>query len=85
MKNWIVLMPMAVTISPAETEDDARSEVLERFGYERKPWLARDWIVREATDAELTRYAALADNYRPSQPTAKTSAKPRKPTQARLV
>ena len=73
---WIVFTPTRVAISQADTADAARKEVLEKHGHGLKPWLARDWKVREATEADLRLYAHQADNRRGSQPTAKVPKNP---------
>lgn len=76
---WIVFTTIhTVTISQAETEEGARKDALEKHGLKYKPYLARDWKVRVATEAELRLYANQADNRRPSQPTAKVPENPGK-------
>jgi hypothetical protein len=86
-RNWLVIAPLQTVIVPATDEDEAKRKVLAAspHGLSNKIYLARDWTVREATAEEIERYTVWADNWRPSQPTWKTTKNPRKPTQERLV
>lgn len=66
-RNWLVTAPLRTMIVPAGDEDEARQKMLEAHRLGSKPYLARDWIVREATAEEIEHYAIWADNWRPSQ------------------
>jgi hypothetical protein len=70
MKSWIVRLGFATTIVRADTSNEARTMLAEAFGYAKKPWVAREWRIREATVAEIRAYAAMAAATRRSQPTA---------------
>lgn len=84
-RNWLVVAPLNKAVVPAEDEEAAKLLVLRNAGLGNKPYLARDWSVREATAEEIKRYAVWADNWRPSQSTAKTVKRPRRPVEDRLV
>ena len=78
--TWIVFAGFSVTIIEGVFGyEKAKKAALEKFGLEAKPYLAKRWIIRPPTEAELRQYAAMADGYRGSQPTAKTAPKPGKP------
>ena len=88
---WIVYMGFSIgVVEHADSEALARQQMERDMGTENKPWIARRWTVRMATEEELRQYAAWADGYRPSEATAKTAKraatkKPRKSVQERLL
>jgi hypothetical protein len=91
-KPWIVLAPLTQMMVKAPDEDAARQKALVMAGYGSKPYLARDWVIRPATEAEVTKYATWVDNRRPSQTqerqfieTRRRGGKPRRTTQQRLI
>lgn len=58
------------TIVVAPTAEEARKQMLMNMGLDRKPWLARDWKIHRATEAELAQHGAMSTN-----PTAPSSVK----------
>lgn len=72
-----------ILVEQANSEGDARKKALAKVGLQYKPYLARGWKIRRASEDDLRAYAAHAEGYRPSQPTHK-SAK-RKTVQERLL
>lgn len=84
MTNWIIFAGLSVVVVPADSADGARKDLLERMGFTSKPYLARDWVVREATLDDLRMYAAFSDAVPPSEPTAQSVARKRKRTSERL-
>jgi hypothetical protein len=81
---WIVYAGLSVTMVEAVTYKEAKKAALAHFGFEHKPYLARDWKIRVACDEEKKRYAALADAYRRSQKTASTAKRTTKTAKERL-
>jgi hypothetical protein len=91
-KPWIVLAPMTQMMVKAPDKDAARQKALKLSGFEFKPYLGADWLIRPATEAEVVKYATWADNWRPSQTperqrieTRRRHGQPRKTTQQRLL
>jgi hypothetical protein len=46
----------------AHNADNAREQLGIRLGYEHKPWLWRDIVVRRATAEDVTHYGAIVDS-----------------------
>jgi len=91
-KPWIVLAPMTQMMVKAPDEDAARQKALKLSGFEFKPYLGAGWLIRPATEAEITKYATWADNWRPSQTperqhieTRRRHGQPRRTAQQRLL
>jgi hypothetical protein len=91
-KPWIVLAPMTQMMVKAPDEDAARLKALTLAGYQFKPYLASEWTVRPATEAEVVKYATWADNWRPSRTpeqefieNRRRKGQPRRSTQERLL
>jgi hypothetical protein len=77
-RAWIVLAPMTQMMVKAPDEDAARQKALKLSGYEFKPYLGTDWLIRPATAAEIEKYATWADNWRPSQTPERQSIEARR-------
>jgi hypothetical protein len=72
-RNWTVRNELVFAVVQAPTAKDAVAVALKNLGFEHKPWLGRKLTVKEATEEDLRRYAALAEAHRRSQPTVKSA------------
>lgn len=82
--KWTVIAPTSFVVVEADTRAGAEMAVLDAAGLSGRVWLTRGWIVRESTEDDLRRYSAHVDALVPSQKTASTVKRPRKPTAERL-
>lgn len=57
---YTVFCGFSITIIPATSVEDARRHMLINMGYERKPWVAKDWKIRRTTAEDRQRYGAYA-------------------------
>lgn len=71
-RNWSVRNELLFMVVRAPTAEDAAKQALKTLGFEHKPYLGDQLVVRLATDEELREYAALAEGHRKSQPTVKS-------------
>lgn len=72
-RTWMVIAPLTKVVVEAPDREGAIAKVLNAQAHTRgKPWLAVNWDVHIATEAELRDYAAFAEAHRPAQPTAKS-------------
>lgn len=84
MKPYAVYAGTSFFVVPASTTAEARKLALEVTGFKHKPYLARDWNIRPATQEEVDRYAAMADAKGKSRSTAATAKNPPRSTRERL-
>lgn len=73
LTKWIVFAGLSIAVVEASSPETAKEVVLAKMGLDHKPWLAKEWRARLASEYDLRRYAALADNVRGPQPTEKTA------------
>jgi hypothetical protein len=55
---WLVRAGTNVILVQACDRDEAMRVVLGDLGFQSKPWLARDWIARQVTGAEVAEFEA---------------------------
>jgi hypothetical protein len=58
MPHMIVRGPTWSVVVQAISHEQAKNRVLEAHGLTMRPWLARDWRVRLATEAEVEAHLA---------------------------
>lgn len=57
---YAVFAGFSVTLIPAVDIDDARKHMLINMGYERKPWVGENWVIRRATAEDRQLYGGHA-------------------------
>jgi hypothetical protein len=53
MANLIVFGPTWSVVVQAKSYEQAKERVLQDQGLAARPWLARDWVIRIASDREV--------------------------------
>lgn len=81
---WTVVAPLRMFLVEAGSEKQAREKALKHTGYEHKPYLARGWQFRIATEDDKKKYAAFAEAHRKSEPTVRTAKRKTKSARDRL-
>jgi hypothetical protein len=67
--RWLIRAGLSTILVWAATAEDAQRVALTETGFWAKPWVARDWIIRPATDDEVREFEARKgrDRYRKSR------------------
>lgn len=81
---WLVKAPLTIFIVEAGSEQQARDKARVQLGFEHKPYIARDWEISVATEADKRTYTAFAEAHRKSEPTVKTTKRKTKTARDRL-
>lgn len=82
--KWTVIAPTSFVVVEADTQPAAIELVLAAAHLWGRTWLAKDWVIREATEDDVRRYSAAVDGLVAPQKTATTVRARRKPTAERM-